>query len=161
MTRARIIWGALAVLVLGYEGYTISTPETGDTLSETVWAIADRWHMFTLLVGALMGHFFWPRVKKAVDAARMVNAPLLLSDQPVSPYMSPSLLKKVREDIEARALAVIPEGAKGAAIAVVNAKGLEIGGAIKLGKHFAIDAGLVQRWAREKPTAEVRLKAVW
>jgi hypothetical protein len=61
MTRVRLIWAALAVAVLGFEGYTVVTPEPGDTLSEQVWAASDRWSLVPLLAGLLAGHFFWPR----------------------------------------------------------------------------------------------------
>jgi hypothetical protein len=75
--------------------------------------------------------------------------------------VSPALLKKASEEIDAMVSGLIPDGKKGAAILVVDANGAGIGMAMKHGRHLMIEATLEQRWMREKPTAQIRVKALW
>jgi hypothetical protein len=157
MTPRRV----LAVLVLGLfgvEAWALTTPERGDTISEVIWELADKWHVITLGFGVLMGHFFWPRQKPLPMIATLLGQ---VPEPLPSPYMSPAMLERVRKELDAKASALIPPDAKGAAIMVLNARGAEIGGAMKYGSHFVIEGALVQRWAKEKPTAQVVVKAVW
>jgi hypothetical protein len=79
----------------------------------------------------------------------------------MSELVSPAVLAKAREEIDAMAAGLIPDGKKGAAILVVDKNGAGIGMAMKNGRHLVIEATLQQRWAREKPTAQVRVKATW
>lgn len=75
--------------------------------------------------------------------------------------VSPAVLAKARDEIDAMAAGLIPDGMKGAAILVVDKNGTGIGMAMKHGKHLIIEGTLQQRWAIEKPTAQIRVKAVW
>lgn len=70
MTERRLVFGvifALAVIaLLGYEGYALWTPETGDTISEIVWSRSCEGAAFVpfivgFVMGGLGGHFFWQR----------------------------------------------------------------------------------------------------
>lgn len=60
MTPSRLI-GILVLALLGAEAWALRTPAPGDTISEIVWALNDRWPIVALAFGVLMGHFFWPR----------------------------------------------------------------------------------------------------
>lgn len=54
--------GVLALALLGYEAATLSNAVEGDTISEVVWALSDRYGgIVGLLFGVLMGHWFWAR----------------------------------------------------------------------------------------------------
>lgn len=77
------------------------------------------------------------------------------------PNVSPAVLAKAREEIDAMVAGLVPDGKKGAAVVVVDAKGVGIGMAMKNGRHLVIEGTLQQRWALEKPTAQIRVKAVW
>lgn len=79
----------------------------------------------------------------------------------MSDLVSPAVLAKAREEIDAMAAGLIPDGKKGAAILVVDKNGTGIGMAMKHGRHLVIEATLAQRWAMEKPTAQIRVKATW
>lgn len=46
--------------LLAYEGWTVANNTPGDTLSEAVWSVAS-YPLVPLLVGILIGHFFWQR----------------------------------------------------------------------------------------------------
>lgn len=52
---------ALLALLLGYEGLALGNATPGDTISEVIWELSDRWPVVPLAFGLLMGHFFWPR----------------------------------------------------------------------------------------------------
>lgn len=55
------VLAALVLGLVGYEAWTLNTQATGDTISEVVWSVSDRWPVVGLLFGLVMGHFFWPR----------------------------------------------------------------------------------------------------
>lgn len=84
-----------------------------------------------------------------------------MSDAKPIPTVSPALLAKAREEIDAMVSGLIPDGKRGAALVVVDAKGVGIGMAMKNGRHLVIEGTLQQRWAMEKPTAQIRVKATW
>ena len=51
----------LALLLAGYEGWTLSNAAEGDTISEVVWALTERFPVISFLFGVVAGHFFWQR----------------------------------------------------------------------------------------------------
>lgn len=60
----RTRFAVLASLVLGlfvYEGWSLWTPEDGDTISEVVWTLSDQYPVLVLFFGILYGHWFWQR----------------------------------------------------------------------------------------------------
>ena len=61
--KTAVAWGVAIVGLLAYEGYTLANAVPGDTLSETVWAVAGSYPLLPFLVGILCGHFFWQRRK--------------------------------------------------------------------------------------------------
>ena len=56
----KVVLGAVALLLL-YEGWTLINGTPNDTISESVWALAQRYSLVPFLVGLLCGHWFWPR----------------------------------------------------------------------------------------------------
>lgn len=80
----------------------------------------------------------------------------------MSDLVSPALLAKAREEIDAMVTGLVPEGKHGALIGVFNQDGAQVGLAAKvLGDDLHVDVSLVQRWKREKPTAQVRVIYSW
>lgn len=77
------------------------------------------------------------------------------------PLMSGPIALQAAKEIDAMIAGLIPDGKKGAAIVVVDKNGAGIGMAMKHGSHLIIEATLQQRWAKEKPTAQIRVKSVW
>jgi len=75
--------------------------------------------------------------------------------------VSPALLAKATEELDAMVSGLIPDGKTGAAILVLDMDGYEVGAAAKVGKHFMVEASLRQRWAVVKPTAVIRVSATW
>lgn len=59
--KQRTVLAILVAGLVGYEAWTLNTQATGDTISEVVWSVSDRWPVVGLLFGLVMGHFFWPR----------------------------------------------------------------------------------------------------
>ena len=59
--KQRTVLAVLVAGLVGYEAWTLNTQATGDTISEVVWSVSDRWPVVGLLFGLVMGHFFWPR----------------------------------------------------------------------------------------------------
>lgn len=53
----KVIFGVIALLLL-YEGWTLINGTPNDTISESIWRLADR-PLVPFLFGFLMGHFFW------------------------------------------------------------------------------------------------------
>lgn len=68
---AKKIWlwwlGITALLLGGYETWAIATGQQGQTLSEAVWSASAEYPylpaLVGLVVGVLLGHFFWYRNK--------------------------------------------------------------------------------------------------
>ena len=58
----RRIFGALVVALLGYEAFTLGNAAPGDTISEIVWALSDRWQVVTFVLPAEVGSD--PRITK-------------------------------------------------------------------------------------------------
>jgi len=75
--------------------------------------------------------------------------------------VSPELLAKASAELDARVAGLIPEGKIGAAVLVADLDGAEFGMAYKHGAHWTFEASLQQRWVRERPRAQVRIKATW
>lgn len=46
-----------------YEIYGLVTKTKGDTLSELVWTATDYTPLTPLVIGIIVGHWFWPRRK--------------------------------------------------------------------------------------------------
>ena len=62
--KAKAIWLVAFLTFLGYEIYTLTSKEKGDTLSEVVWEITDHAApICTFAAGVVCGHWFWPRKK--------------------------------------------------------------------------------------------------
>ncbi|MCC6650676.1 MAG: hypothetical protein IT348_05965 [Candidatus Eisenbacteria bacterium] len=61
MTRTTWVLAALVLGLFGYEGYTLGNSAEGDTISEVVWALSDRYPVLVLFFGILYGHWFWQR----------------------------------------------------------------------------------------------------
>ena len=76
--------------------------------------------------------------------------------------VSPSLLAKARTEIDAMVTGMVPEGKQGAIVSIFDQSGVKIGGATKLlGDDLIVDFAVVQRWKKEKPTAQVRVTYTW
>ena len=56
----KVVLSVIAFLLL-YEGWTLVNATPNDTISESIWRIAQRYSLLPFLFGLLMGHFFWPR----------------------------------------------------------------------------------------------------
>lgn len=61
MTRTTWVLAALVLGLFGYEGYTLGNSAEGDTISEVMWTLSDRWPIVIGFCFLLMGHWFWPR----------------------------------------------------------------------------------------------------
>lgn len=62
MRNVTWVLGVLVICLFGYETYTLNNAVDGDTISEVVWHMTDRYGgIVGLLFGILLGHFFWPR----------------------------------------------------------------------------------------------------
>ena len=75
--------------------------------------------------------------------------------------VSPELLAKASAYLDTRTAGLIPEGKTGAAVLVLDMEGGVFGMAYKRGHRWTFEASLEQRWVRELPTAQIRVKAVW
>lgn len=75
--------------------------------------------------------------------------------------MTPLIAEAAAKELERAISALVPDGKRGASVVVVDAQGVGIGMAMKHGRHFIADFTLQQRWAKEAPTAQFRVKAVW
>lgn len=84
-----------------------------------------------------------------------------MSDLP--PLVSPALLKKASEEIDAMVSNLIPEGKQGALVVVVEREtGARVGLVTKLGPgDLVVSATLQQRWAREKPSFRIEVRTTW
>lgn len=58
MTR---IFAALVLALFGYEAAALSNQAEGDTISEVIWVLYERFPVLGFLFGVLCGHFFWQR----------------------------------------------------------------------------------------------------
>lgn len=72
-----------------------------------------------------------------------------------------TLLASASKEVERMVADLIPEGKVGAAVTVVDATGVRIGVAVKHRDSFEVSAELLQRWAKEKPTVSIKVKATW
>lgn len=54
--------------LLAYEAVTLANKHEGDTISEIIWDVTARRPLVPFALGLLMGHFFWQRSEKKVDA---------------------------------------------------------------------------------------------
>lgn len=72
-----------------------------------------------------------------------------------------TIVSAASKELERAVAELVPEGKRGASVVVVDKNGVGIGMAMKNGRHFIADFTLQQRWAKEAPTATVRIKAVW
>jgi hypothetical protein len=80
----------------------------------------------------------------------------------MSELVSSAVLAKAREEIDAMVSGMVPEGKRGAVVAIFTPDGAQIGIAAKvLGDDLIVDAMLLQRWKSEKPTAQVRVRWTW
>ena len=56
-------WEVIAIVVVGYEILTAVDGRFGDTMSERIWDLLDRWpwlkYPMAVLFVALYGHFVW------------------------------------------------------------------------------------------------------
>lgn len=78
------------------------------------------------------------------------------------PNVSPALLAKARNELDAMVTGLIPEGKRGAVIGVADASGAQFGLAAKvLGDSLQVDLTVVQRWKQERPTAKVTVIYSW
>lgn len=55
-------WLYLSLLMVAFllESYALWSQKSGDTISETVWALSHR-PLVPFAIGFLMGHFFWQK----------------------------------------------------------------------------------------------------
>jgi|GEM_PF-3160068 hypothetical protein len=58
---AKTTWAALLGLGLIYEIYTLANRRQRDTLSNLVWEGTDASPLVPLVIGVIVGHWFWPR----------------------------------------------------------------------------------------------------
>lgn len=58
MRIAFFVWVVAGLL---YEFVALARPFPGDTISEIIWATAEKYPILTLAFGLLMGHLFWQR----------------------------------------------------------------------------------------------------
>jgi hypothetical protein len=67
MTRWRWLWIILLAVILVFEFVAIFNDETGDTISENIWALLSLSWLLWLLMGAVLlwlsVHFLLPRVR--------------------------------------------------------------------------------------------------
>jgi hypothetical protein len=54
-------WAAILGFGLAYEVYTLANRRDNDTLSHMVWQGTDATPMVPLMIGVIIGHWFWPR----------------------------------------------------------------------------------------------------
>jgi hypothetical protein len=82
-----------------------------------------------------------------------------MSDDTLAPLVSPALLAKAREEIDAMVTGIVPEGKRGAVVGIFDASGIRIGGAAKvLGDDLVVDVSVLQQWKRTQPGVQVRVK---
>lgn len=158
----RRIFGALAALLAVYEGVTLANAAPGDTISEIVWALSDRWPVVTFLFGLLAGHWFWPRVLARATAARMTVARLLPALEASSPDRrteAGALLRSGLDAIAKQAMTV-PNGRRGVVAVVVDQHGAEVGAAFLTARGWTVEAS-VRAAMREGRTVQAAIKVTF
>lgn len=56
-------------ILLGLEGWLLGNSEKNDTISEVINEAAERWMIIPVLVGIIIGHWFWPLHKQGDNNA--------------------------------------------------------------------------------------------
>lgn len=151
----RRIFGVLVVALLGYEAYTLGNAAPGDTISEIVWDLSDRWQVVTFAFGLLAGHWFWPRLLGGASArgggsgAPAVFPAVVGLSSPQPPLSGPlerrteagTLLRAGLDAIERQAMTV-PEGRRGVVAVVLDETGAEVGAAFLTKRGWTVEASV-------------------
>jgi hypothetical protein len=84
---------------------------------------------------------------------------------PLVPIKTGTILSQASEELSRQLQAMVPAGKSGAAMTIVDKDGVRIGiaatykGDSVVSLHVALE--VQQRWAKEPPSASLKLKAVW
>lgn len=132
----RRIFGALAALLAVYEGVTLGNDASGDTISEIVWALSDRWQVVTFLFGLVAGHWFFPRKLPAV-----LGFLPQIGAAPEQRTEAGALLRSGLDAIAKQAMTV-PEGRRGVVAVVVDERGAEVGAAFLTARGWTVEASV-------------------
>lgn len=135
---ARRIFGALAALLAVYEGVTLANAAPGDTISEIVWALSDRWQVVTFLFGLVAGHWFWPRGLMRPAALGFLPTIGAIPEQRTE---AGALLRAGLDAIAKQAMTV-PEGRRGVVAVVVDERGAEVGAAFLTKRGWTVEASV-------------------
>lgn len=146
----RRVFGALVVALLGYEAYTLGNAAPGDTISEIVWSLSDRWQVVTFAFGLVAGHWFWPRPLGGASArgggsGTLADFPAaigLSSPQPIERRTEAGTLLRAGLDAIERQAMTVPEGRRGVVAVVLDETGAEVGAAFLTKRGWTVEAAV-------------------